>query len=168
MTFIRAVRRAAGLSAVFPAALAAQGGASGIAAEIAGCRVIKGSAERLACFDRAAAALAGSPAIAAPTPQPEARKEPRATFGLPPAAMAKAIEPERPDIAQIASTVVGLSSFGRDRWTVRLADGSTWRTTEAARLDPEQGDTVVIKRAALGTFRGSFQGARPVRMQRLR
>lgn len=155
---------------MIPAALPAQEGDK-VVAQVTACRAIQNSERRLACFDRAVAALesARTAKSIVVMDQREIREKKKSLFGLnlPAINLFGRDDDKQPEIAEIESKVVGLATFGRDRWTVRLADGSIWRTTETARFDPEQGDTVVIRRAALGTFRGSFKGARSIRMQRV-
>lgn len=160
--------------AVMATAAEGQTRGAGVIADITACRAITDDAQRLACFDRTAATLASARAAKeiVVMDRTEVREKKRSLFGLslPDINLFgrdddKAGEPE---VAQVESSVVEVVKFGRDRWTVRLANGSTWRTTEPARFDPRRGDPVVIKRAALGSFRGSFAKANAVRMERLR
>jgi hypothetical protein len=73
-----------------------------------------------------------------------------------------------PRIESLDSTVTRVAVAGRGIFQVTFADGSVWRTTEAARQDPVVGDKVHVRRGALGSFLASFAGARSVRVQRVR
>jgi hypothetical protein len=72
-----------------------------------------------------------------------------------------------PEIQNLDSTVRSVERSGRDRWVVVLADGSTWKTAESSRFPPEVGDSVKIKRAALGTYLASFDGTPSLRIARV-
>lgn len=145
-----------------------------VIADVTACRAITDDGRRLACFDRAVGTLASARDAKdiVVMDKKEIREKKRSLFGLSlPAINLFGRDDDgstETDVAQLESKVVNAVKFGRDRWTVQLADGSTWRTTEPARFDPQRGDPVVIKRAALGSFRGSFAGANAVRMERLR
>lgn len=139
---------------------------------VAACRGEQDGARRLACYDRAADDLIAARqrnelTILSPA---EVKEGQRAVFGLPVSeqrlygAKAAKIAP----IETLDSTVTRLSRAGRDTFTVVLEDGSVWRTTERARYEPAVGNSVHIKRGALGSYLGSFNDARSVRIERIR
>ncbi|NJR78701.1 hypothetical protein [Sphingomonas corticis] len=139
---------------------------------VATCRAEPDGARRLACYDRAAdnlivARQRNELTVLSPA---EVKEGQRAVFGLPVSeqrlygAKAAKIAP----IETLDSTVTRLSRAGRDTFTVVLDDGSVWRTTERARYEPEVGNSVHIKRGAMGSYLGSFNRARSVRIERVR
>ncbi len=135
------------------------------------CRSITASAERLACFDRASSALEAARIgndIAVLSREDVAEKR-RSLFGfpLPTTNLFGRAGEKMPDVQNLDSTVRSVERTGRDRWTVILADGSTWKTAEPSRFPPEIGDGVRIKRAALGTYLASFDGTPSLRIARV-
>jgi hypothetical protein len=149
----------------------AQGNASLDA--VTACRSIADNAARLQCFDRAAAALDDAKRNdgLVVLNRTEVREKKRTLFGLklPDINLfgGGKDEEQRTQISEIDSVVKGLQPSGRDRWTVRFEDGSIWRTTEPAKFPPKLGDKVKVKRAALGSFRASFNGDYAVRIERV-
>lgn len=135
------------------------------------CRAIADSAGRLACFDRASSALETARADngLAVLSREEVADKRRSLFGfqLPTINLFGRSGEKMPEIQNLESSVSTVTRSGRDRWLVRLADGSTWKTTEPARFPPRIGDSVKIKRAALGTFVASFDGDRSLRIERV-
>jgi hypothetical protein len=106
------------------------------AASVLQCRQVAAESARLACYDAVAAKLA----------QSQVRKE-AAEFGL----QQPAPKPQEDSLTGVIRSVAAT----RDGWVVTLEDGSTWRQEDASgsRLDPVVGRTVVIRRAALGSYR---------------
>lgn len=148
---------------------AAQDGSAVIDA-VTSCTAIKEDQARLACFDRAAATLAGKRRDGLVVlDRTEVREKRRSLFGLklPDIKLFGDDEAKDPPISEISSTVASVRPSGRDRFIVKLQDGSVWRTTEPAKFDPERGDPVKVKRAALGSYRASFRNAFPVRVERV-
>ncbi|UAK24920.1 hypothetical protein [Sphingomonas nostoxanthinifaciens] len=63
--------------------------------------------------------------------------------------------PRRPSIdpVEIVSTVVSVSQYGYDQWTIRIASGAVWRTIETGLVDPPKpGAEIRIRRAAMGSY----------------
>jgi hypothetical protein len=120
--------------------------AESLADEIRGCAALQSESERLACYDRAAAALASG----------EISQAERKT--------------RRPDApASITATVTALRESATDGLLIRLDNGETWRTIpEDARLLLKVGDTVTISRGVLGSFRLATPGGRVARVNRQR
>ena len=140
-------------------------------AAVTQCRTVADPAERVACYDRAAAALAqasGDGSLTVMGREEVAAKQ-RSLFGL--AANATPTDRRAPAIPQVDtldSTVSRRVLAGRDEFAITLADGSVWRTLEKARIDPEAGDPVHIRRGAMNGYLASFKGARAVRIERVR
>ncbi|MEH3121824.1 MAG: hypothetical protein PGN16_07560 [Sphingomonas phyllosphaerae] len=145
---------------------------SGVAEAVIRCRAIAGDTERLKCFDAAAGALNG--AIAARqvvvVDRAKVEAERRARFGerrraadLPSLqdADGNKLDTLTGKLAQAAQTSDG-------NWSFTLADGSRWLQTDgqAFAVAPRAGETVVVKRAALGSYKLTVGRQPGVRVRR--
>ncbi len=132
--------------------------------DVQACRAITDVAQRVACYDRASAPGA-APAQAArpPAPPPPPPPTPEEQFGRsaerarpappPPPQQARAAEPQQLD--QISARIVSLRSDALGRLSFVLDNGQVWRMTESeGTFDfPSRGDTVTIRRGAVGGYR---------------
>ena len=126
------------------------------------CRTITEAAARLQCFDTAAAALeqAAERRDVVVVDRAQVRESRRRLFGLalPRLPIFGGGDDGREDAADeidhIESTVQSASQDGYGHWAVRLADGSLWVQTDNNQLAlrPRPGQTVVVQRAALGSY----------------
>ncbi len=139
--------------------------------KVTACRTIDDAERRLRCFDQAAAALAKarSDRQMVVLDRGEVREKRQSLFGLrlPEIQLFGREEAKEPEIREVRSKVVRLTRYGRDQWTVWLEQGGVWRTTEKARFDPEVGEQVRIFKAAMGSFRASFNNNLAVRIERV-
>lgn len=134
------------------------------------CRSIADSAQRLACFDRAVAALAEAQAkndlfVADREAMREAR---RGLFGfnLPKMRIFADDDMDR-DVDQIESTIAAVAS-GQRGVIIVLKDGGRWAQTDGAYMDrPKVGAKIKIKRALLGSYFASIEGKPGFRIERL-
>ena len=168
---------AAGAATLGSAALAQQpSGDAKVVQEIDSCRRIADSAQRLACFDRTAAALINATRTreVVVLDEQEVRRTERSLFGfsLPKINLfgggrdGKAAD-ARPKVDRIESRITSMAQSSYGRWVFALADGSRWETIEmSTTLRPRVGDPIVIRRAALGSFRASIKGADLIRIRR--
>lgn len=137
-----------------------------------GCRAVADGPERLACFDREAAALEASHASGAivVVDQATVRQAQTRMFGLSlnlPALLGRG---EGEDLEAIETTLADARMDGRSQWTFQLADGSVWTQIGVDRLTgtTRAGSAVRIRRGAMGSYLLSVNGGRSVRVQRER
>ncbi len=135
------------------------------------CRKLADGAERLACYDAAAARLdaaeaAGDVVVVDKAQIREARRE---TFGfafkMPSFMTAGATAEEMESV----DGVVKSARLGADgKWVVVLENGAVWRQidTERVRRGPKPGSKVVIKTAMMGSFRMNIDGQTAIRVHR--
>jgi hypothetical protein len=143
---------------------------------LAECARVQDDLARLACYDRlagrapavqAATPAVPAPALAAPAAAPAvqasagaaqpqtatapAASAPAADFGLSP----RAIEERDPSkkVESITGTVTGVSQNASGRYVVELDNGQVWVQSESNSYPVlKTGDTVTIKRGAIGSF----------------
>lgn len=152
-------------------------GEAKVVQEINACRSIADPTQRLACFDRTAAALVNATRNreVVVLDEQEVKRTERSLFGfsLPKLSLFGGggkdgkTDDARPSIDQIESKITAMAQAGYGKWAFSLEDGSRWETIEmSTTLRPRVGDRIVIKRAALGSFRASIKGADLVRIRR--
>ncbi len=116
---------------------------------ILSCTKVPEDAQRLACFDREAAALASTP-VAPPKLTPEQKiglpREKVDALEAPPDAV-----PE-PQIKNFTSTIKSVSAAPGNRRIFELDNGQIWRQSETKSFAAHPGDQVRISKAALGSF----------------
>lgn len=116
------------------------------------CSTVKESADRLACFDKLAAA--GTAALPAPPPPPAVATAPVRTpdspedFGL----SGIQITPRAQQIQVITAEIVVMGHAANGRVRLDLDNGQSWELEDAADALLAAGNTVTIRRASLGSF----------------
>lgn len=135
------------------------------------CRKLADPTERLACYDQAAAGLdaaeqAGDVVIVDRSQVREAR---RAAFGYTvhlPDFMTRDATPE--ELERIEATVDSARQDATGRWILKLTDGAVWRQVESERVPraPRPGSKVVIRTAAMGSFKMNIDGQTAIRVHR--
>jgi hypothetical protein len=128
------------------------------------CRSIADDAAQLACFRRAAEALAApsaetQQAAAAPPPAPFGARAPR-----PPK------PPKSAQVRRITLKLVSLSNPGDSHAVLVFADGSVWREIDTAPLagSLQPGQTVQIEKGALGSYLLDVPHSAAVHVRRLK
>jgi hypothetical protein len=144
-----------------------------IVTAIAECRAIADDAARLRCFDTAATDLAGAidrraVVVVDQEEIAEKRREQfgarRQDLGLPGVTDADA------KIDRIEGKIRSASTLRDGNWAIVLEDGSAWHQTDGftfARF-PRPGDAVLVREAALGTFKMRIAGQNGIRVRRVR
>lgn len=140
---------------------------------VSDCRALKGDAERLACFDKAAAALdqAESQGQVVVIDREQVKAVRRQSFGL--TLPAFTLFNRGPKEDQVDRVTIELAEAHQDptrRWIMTSTEGVVWAQTddEDVQHDPHKGSTVAIRNAALGSFFCNIDGQRAVRCERRR
>ena len=77
---------------------------------------------------------------------------------------------EGDEISEIDGVVQSARKLRSGKWLVRLEDGAVWQQTEPPRSsqrDPKAGDSIVIKRAALGSYMAKINDGRGFKVMRV-
>lgn len=164
----------AALLTLLPQAASAQDQArpNALVDAVAQCLAVTNDAERLACHDKAGRALveAARTRELVVVDRAEARRTRRSLFGLPVDLGSVFAGRDRPEERfEALDTSVASAGETGGRWTLRLAEGGTWRTLEELRFSraPRPGTRVTVERGALGSYVLKAEGARAVRAQRV-
>jgi hypothetical protein len=134
-----------------------------IPSELRECVAIQRNTERLACFDR------GIENLRAPGATTAAGAE--SSFGLfaQTPAPARAGDPPRAEIESLEARVTSIAAAADGSAVLALDNGQSWRQIGSnASLLLKVGDTVVIRRAALGSFQLSTPTGRAAKVKRVR
>jgi hypothetical protein len=145
---------------------------AGSLSEVARCRSIAIDADRLACFDRAVAALdaaerAGEVVV---LDRAQVRETNRQLFGFEvanPFAGRPNVAAE-PVLEAVETTLSSVAHSGEGKWIFRLADGSEWRQIDSGdvRFRNRAGEAVRVRRASLGSYMLTVGNSRAVRVRR--
>ncbi len=142
--------------------------------EMIACKDIAEPAARLACFDEKVSALqtaqASNQVVIADREQ--VREARRGLFGLtlPRIKLFDGDGDEGDEIAEIESTVKTARTIRSGKWVITLEDGAVWLQTDTPRgsmRDPKPGDSITIKRAALGSYMAKVNGGRAFKVKRI-
>jgi hypothetical protein len=121
------------------------------------CRKLADGGERLACYDKAAAAMEAATAngdlVALDRAQRRAARRQAFGFTLPSLSFLDRGE-KAEEIDTLTATVASVSEDPYGKLVIRLEDGAVWRQTEVQDLArrPRKGSTVTFKRGMLGGY----------------
>ncbi len=141
------------------------------------CRAITEDSARLACFDRAVAALqaAQERRDVVVVDRQQVREGRRRLFGLalpriPIFGGGDDDDHDEDAVHSIESTVATVTQQGYGQWQVTLADGSVWLQVDNNTLAvaPRRGHRIVINRGALGGFMMRVNNQPGIRVRRVR
>ena len=127
------------------------------------CRKLAGDAERLACYDKASAAMESATAngdlVALDREQRRAARRQAFGFVLPTLSFLERGEKVE-EANHIAATAVDVGRNALGKWVVTLDDGAVWVQVEAVELGrrPHKGSKVVISKGLLGAFFMTIDG----------
>lgn len=136
------------------------------------CRAIADGGQRLACYDAAASALDSAEkqgdVVVIDREQVSIARRQLFGFQLPsmPDLLQRGTRPDTLDA--IETTLTRAGQYGDGKWTFNLADGSTWCQidSEPVRFQNRSGQSVRVRRAAMGSFLLTVDGSRAVRVRR--
>jgi len=141
---------------------------------LAACRAIADNGQRLACFDREAAALVTSVEKKETVllDKQEVRKTKRSLFGfslprLPFFDDGKEDPKEEAEFQQIEAPIKTVQSTGYGRFRFTIEEGAVWQTTEGINAFPKPGQKVIIKKGLMGSYFIRFEGNRAVKGMRV-
>jgi hypothetical protein len=125
--------------------------------QLLGCRTVADSAERLACYDKAATAIGEAVAKRdlVVFDRESVKKTKRGLFGFSiPNLGIFGDEDDAVEVKQIDSEIASTARNADGGYIFRLTDGSRWSQTDSKpiALSPEAGDKVVVKKGALGSY----------------
>jgi hypothetical protein len=120
------------------------------------CRSVADSAQRLACYDKAAQgfATAVEKKEVVMIDKARANEARRSLFGFSVPNFGALFGGGGEEISQVEGVVQEVTENGDGSLVLRLADGSTWNQVDdtPVALPPRRGDKVVIRRGALGAY----------------
>jgi len=146
-----------------------------LAQKFAHCLTIAADSDRLACLEREARTLIDNEAKGeiVIVDQEAMAKTRRSLFGfnLPKIKLFGAGDRSGSGAADdvLETSIVGVRAERYGLWTLDLAEGGRWQTTEAWSFGPTPrvGSTVRLDRGALGSYSLKTPGARPVAARRI-
>ncbi len=135
------------------------------------CRAVTDNAQRLACYDRAAAALdsaerAGDVVVVDRAQVTAARRQ-AFGFSLPNLALFERGDRVDP-ITEIETTLTRGTQLGDGTWIFTLADGSAWRQIDTGRATfrNRPGQPVRVRMASMGSFLLTVDRSPAIRVKR--
>lgn len=135
------------------------------------CRTLADSGQRLACYDRAAAALdsaerAGDVVVVDRAQVAAARRQ---AFGFSLPSLALFDRGDRVEaITEIETTLTRGTQLGDGTWVFTLADGSSWRQIDTGRATfrNRPGQPVRVRMASMGSFMLTVDRSPAIRVKR--
>jgi hypothetical protein len=157
---------------------AAQHRAPAVVTALEACQGIENESARVRCYDAAAAEFASArrSGTIRIVDAEDIRRTRRSLFGfnvprlpfLDGAGDGKGSDEE--EQSSLEGKIMQLRALPHQKWLIRLDDGASWQTTEVTvrQADPRQGESVRIRKAAMGSYILSVEGRRGVRAMRVR
>ncbi len=138
------------------------------------CRAVIDGGARLACFDDQAAKIDAAEAkqdviVIDRSQASKARKE---AFGLPASkrpmlGVEKGSSPLGEGVNDIQTTLLQARRMKSGKWLFVLADGARWFQTDRDSIrDPKPGQSIRIRKAAVGSYLANIDGRRAIRVMR--
>jgi hypothetical protein len=151
------------LTLVFFATAAAADTPTVVPPELLTCASISRNSERLACFDHAIAALASGKETTSAAATPES------SFGLLSSTSAPPPKKEgaAADLQSLSTTLTKFDRANDGSLIFVLANGQRWMQISGTDPMLKKGDTVTIKRAALGSFQMIMPTGRSAKVRRV-
>lgn len=143
-------------------------------AAILACRSQPTDQQRLRCFDQAVLALAqaAEQGKIVLVDREDIKRTRRSLFGfsLPKMPFFGGDDSQENEADFIESRVRSARPTGYNKWLIELEDGGTWQTTEpdTRGASPKVGDSVRIRKGAMGSYTILLSRSRPLRGMRVR
>ncbi len=138
------------------------------------CRALADKEARLACYDTQVAALAEATAKTdiVILDRESTQKTRRSLFGLNIGALpifgGGNKDEQANQLTDIEATLGSARALDQGKWAFVLEDGAQWVSTEPViGRDPKAGETIAIRRAAMGSFIGKIGSGRAFRVRRI-
>lgn len=137
------------------------------------CRAKTDAAERLACYDAAAANLgaAAQSGDVVVVDRDQVRQARREAFGftLPSLELFDRGAPKEPQAESLTAVVASARTDGAGKLIVQLEDGAVWMQTDTRRLgrSPKKGSKAEIRRGAMAGYFLSLDGQTAIRAKRV-
>ena len=133
------------------------------------CRSITAADQRLACYDREAAAV--NTAIAnrdlVMVDKEKARAAGRSLFGFTVPNFG-GLFGNNDELSQIEGTIKSMGHNADGGWVITLEDGSVWsQTDDWPGLEPRPGKKVIVKRGILGSYSLLIPGQNGIKVKRI-
>jgi hypothetical protein len=138
---------------------------------VIGCRTLADDAQRLACYDKAVAAMAHAQSSGdlVTLDREQRRTVRRQAFGLSLPALTIFEKGDKPEeVDRLTATVGSAAQTAYGKWVIVLDDGAVWRQTDDTDLlrAPRKGSAVEIRKGVLGSFFVKVDGQAAFRAHR--
>lgn len=142
--------------------------------QISACRAITDPEERLKCYDRSTEQFvtAVEDKSLVVLDKQEVQKTRRSLFGfslpkLPFFSNDNEKGEDKDAFTEITTKIAAARPAALGHWQIKIEEGAWWETTESMVREPEPGDEVNIRQAALGSYFLKLNGSRAVRAKRI-
>lgn len=145
---------------------------------LSACRSQVDPEARLACYDREVAALeaAVTDKRVVVMDRDQVRRTRRTLFGLALPNLSlfgdndegTGDATEEEDVTRLETTIKRVAQNGRGIWSFELEEGGRWSQIDSRNLvrDPKPGSSIVIRRAAMGSYLANIDGQIAIRVRR--
>lgn len=133
------------------------------------CKLIVDSTERLACYDRTVESMqtASQQKDLVVADRESVREAKKGLFGLSLPNLKLFGSGKDDEINEIESKVKSFQDIADGKVIFVLEDGARWKQTDGRQQFLKTGDTVIIKKAALGSYMAKINGRPAIRVMRL-
>jgi hypothetical protein len=138
---------------------------------VVACSAIADSAQRLACYDKEVPAMATAQRSGdlVAMDKAQVRKTRRSLFGLALPDLGIFGDDSDDAVASIETKIKSLRTDPRGRYIFDLVEGGRWEALESRTfiVDPAPGQTIKIRRAALGSYLANVNNQIAIRVRRV-
>ncbi|ATW04049.1 hypothetical protein C8024_05755 [Sphingopyxis sp. BSNA05] len=144
--------------------------------DVIDCQKVTDATARLACYDAKVSTLAAAQesrqVVVADREQIQEARRGLFGFSLPKIRLFGGGSDEKDKeerIEQLETTITSARQFGYGKWMLTLEEGGRWQQTDTIRLnsEPRNGDKILIKTGAMGSYLASINGQRSIRVKRV-